>query len=545
VKRPLFYLSLFLVPFFAKADSYPINYSIELKHYAFEINLSDKTDEIRGIATLTIKTIKEGNKDLAIDLIQKTEGRNGRGMIVDSVMISGIPVHYTLDEDHIFIHLDQASPKGVEISLKISYHGIPREGLLIGKTQFGKRSFFSDNWPNKARSWLATLDHPYYKASSEFIVKAPSHYQVISNGLLVEETNIDSITKLTHWKQSLPVSCWLYNLGVADFAVQFYDTLMGKSLQTWVFPENREAGFYDFSEVTKKSVRFFSDYIGPYVYEKIANIQTASVAGGMEASSAIFYAQNLITGKRTVRLRNVVIHEFAHQWFGNSVTEKSWDEVWLSEGFATFFTLLFIENEYGKEEYRNGIIQSRNTIYQTAKKLPGFKIIDNRNPEKEEVTSAITYQKGAWTLHMLRNLLGEENFKKGIREYYRTYINGHATTGDFQEIMEKVSGKKLGAFFDQWLRHGENPELTGNWKWDSVKKTLKVHLEQIQSGDYVFNLPVEIGLKEKGKEELKIIKLNLKTKTLDQEIYLETQPVKVIFDPRIILLAQIKGNFEE
>jgi len=521
------------------ADHYPINYSIEVKHYRFEIRLSDKTDEIQASSSITVLVIKEGLTDLAIDLIQKTDERKGLGMILDSVKLDGKPISYQYSEDKVKIHLEKSPALGKEILIQIAYHGIPKEGLIIGKTQFGKRSFFSDNWPNKARNWLATFDHPYYKSTSEMIIKAPIHYQVISNGLLQEETNLDSLTKLTHWKQSVPVSNWLFDLGVADFAVQYYDTFEGKSLSTWVFPENKEAGFYDFPEATKKSVQFFSDYIGPYEYEKIANVQTASVAGGMEASSAIFYAQNLVTGKRSVRIRNVVIHELAHQWFGNSVTEKTWDDVWLSEGFATFFTLRYIENEYGKEEYIKGLLNAKRTIYQTAKKLPGFKIIEDKNPEIAEITSALTYQKGAWTLHMLRNLIGEENFHKGIRAYYAKYRNNHVSTQDFQDEMEKASGMKLGGFLDQWLRHPENPELKGSWAYDAQTKKLKIHLEQIQAGEWLFKFPLEIGVYQKGNPLPLILKMNIKDKSFDQSFSIPESPDKIEFDPRTLLLANI------
>jgi len=167
---------------------------------------------------------------------------------------------------------------------------------------------------------------------------------VVSNGLLLEESTIDKENKLTHWKQSVPVSSWLFVLGVAEFAVQYVGKFNGKDIQTWVYPRDREKGFTDFAEPTKQVLQFYSDYVGPYAYEKLANIQSPSVSGGMETSSAIFYGENMVTGKYEKRLRNVVIHEIAHQWFGNAVTESTWDDAWLSEGFATFFSMLFQEH---------------------------------------------------------------------------------------------------------------------------------------------------------------------------------------------------------
>jgi aminopeptidase N len=205
--------------------------------------------------------------------------------------------------------------------------------------------------------------------------------------------------------------------------VQHVDVFDHKSIQTWVYSKDRVAGFRDFETPTKDVLAFYSEYVGPFAYEKLANIQSPSVSGGMETSSAILYAENLVDGKQSDRLRNVVIHEIAHQWFGNAVTESTWDDAWLSEGFATYFTLLFQESEYGSDEYIAGLAKARKFVIDYTKKDSSFSIIDNRTAETGPVTSGITYQKGAWVLHMLRNRMGTENFKKGIQAYYKKYFN--------------------------------------------------------------------------------------------------------------------------
>jgi aminopeptidase N len=418
----------------------------------------------------------------------------------------------------------------------IKYHGIPSDGLRIGATKLGDRSFFNENWPNRGRHWLPLIDHPYDKATAEFIVKAPAHYKVISNGLLLEESDLGNNVKLTHWKQSVPVSSWLFVLGVADFAVKYVDQFKGKSIQTWVYSKNREAGFYDFEEPTKKVLEFYSAYVGPYAYEKLANIQTPSVNGGMETSSAIFYGEDLVNGKRDERIRNIVIHEIAHQWFGNAVTETTWDDAWLSEGFATFFTLLFIENEYGKEEYKKGIIKAKKTVFDLSLKLPDFSIVGNRTAEKEAVTNGLTYQKGAWILHMLRDFLGEKSFQKGIHAYYKKYYNSNTTTDEFRIEMEKASGKDLKLFFKQWLYQPINPTINAVWKYDPAAKKIVLQLTQSQSGDYLFNTPVEIGYYKLGATSPTILKMNL---TRQQEVFsfpLSAAPEKVELDPRNVLL---------
>ncbi|HEX3933569.1 MAG TPA: M1 family metallopeptidase, partial [Puia sp.] len=411
------------------ADKYPRDYSIDILHYSFDLTLSDKTDEIVGVASITVLFKKDSAQQLRLDFANSTAERKGKGMFVDSILLNGQELHYSHSKDELLIQLPKGSVRGCTLVFVVKYHGIPDDGLRIGPTKYGDRSFFSENWPNKTRHWLPCIDHPYDKATSEFVVKAPSHYKVISNGLLLEESNIDSATRLTHWRQSVPIACWLYVLGVADFAVQYVGQVDGRSIQTWVYPRDRDAGFYDLATPTKSVVDFFSDYIGPYAYEKVTNIQATS-HGGMETASAIFYTESLITGKRTEGLRNVVIHELAHQWFGNAVTESTWDDVWLSEGFATFFTLLYIEHSYGHDAYVKGLLNSKKMVYSYYDKDPLWSIVADRTAENGPVTSIITYQKGAWFLHMLRDSIGNEDFEAGIRSYYRDFMNSNATTGD-------------------------------------------------------------------------------------------------------------------
>jgi len=528
--------SLFLFPILSKADTYPINKKIDIKHYSFALTLSDSNDEIIGSTNITIQFKQAGVQNFRLDLINQSIERKGKGMLVDGVYLDKNSVSYTHQKDALIIDLPMPSTINQTLVFTIKYHGIPSDGLRIGATKFGDRSFFNENWPNRGRHWLPLIDHPYDKATSEFIVKAPAHYKVISNGLLLEESDLGDNVKLTHWKQSVPVSSWLFVLGVADFAVKYVDEFKGKSIQTWVYSKNREAGFYDFDEPTKKVLEFYSAFVGPYAYEKLANIQTPSVNGGMETSSAIFYGEDLVNGKRDERIRNIVIHEIAHQWFGNAITETTWDDAWLSEGFATFFTLLFIENEYGKEEYKKGISKAKKTVFDLSRKIPDFSIISNRTAENEPVTNGLTYQKGAWVLHMLRDLLGEKSFQKGIRAYYAKYFNSNTTTDEFRLEMEKASGKDLKLFFKQWLYQPINPTINATWKYNAAVKKLTLQLTQSQSGDFLFNVPVEVGYYKTGSTTPTILKMNL---SRQQEVFsfpAPSAPEKLELDPRNVLL---------
>jgi len=521
------------------ADKYPRNYSIDIVHYAFDLTLSDNTDEILGKATIQILFKTNDIRQVRLDLINKTEKRSGKGMVVESVTCNGIKVEFTHENDALFIKLAEPAEKNKTNSFMIQYKGIPADGLKIGPTKFGDRSFFCENWPNRARHWLPTVDHPYDKATSEFIVTAPTKYKVISNGLLQEESQINKDFKLTHWKQSVPVSCWLFVLGVAEFAVQYVNEFDGKSIQTWVLPKDREAGFNDFANPTKQVLQYYSDYVGPYVYEKLANVQTPSVNGGMETSSAIFYGENLVNGKADNRLRNVVIHEIAHQWFGNAVTESTWDDAWLSEGFATYFTLLFLENAYGHDEYIDGLKKARKTVLDFYKKDSTYSIVDDRTAENGPITNGLTYQKGAWVLHMLRERIGHDNFRKGIQSYYKKYMNANASTSDFIEEMEKASNENLKTFFNQWLYKPDVLRISGNWKYDSDTKQVILNLDQTQSSGFLFETPIEIQIYENGLSQPQNLKYNINAKNVQYKIPCSQKPSLILLDPRTALLANI------
>jgi len=515
-------------------DPYPKNPNIDILNYKFHLNLNDTTDIIHGSALITL-SIKESEPRVRLDLVSQDE--KGKGMRVHEVTFNGKEVAYTHRDNVLLIETGGVGYSSSD-NINVEYSGDPVTGLIIGPNMHGDRTFFSDNWPNKARNWLPLVDHPYDKSTAEFIVVAPSHYQVISNGLLVEETNLNRNFKKTHWKQSVPISCWLYALGVAEFAIDYVDYFEGKSIQTWVYKQDRDKGFYDFKIPTKHTLEFFSDYIGPFAYEKLANVQSNSVKGGMESATAIFYSDVSVTGDRSVRWRNVVIHEVAHQWFGNCVTEYDWDDVWLSEGFATYFTLMFREHAYGRDDFVNGLNDAKKLVYnhyQTDKK--SSIVHDNLKDMKDVLTYSLQYQKGAWVLHMLRNYLGEDNFREGIRTYYKKYYNSNTTTEEFKKEMEVVSGMDLDLFFDQWLYNGGNIVLDGDWRYDERKKRVEVNLNQIQDDGYIFKMPLELGIYYEDKNLFKIETLKLEKEKGRFYIATGSKPKNIKIDPFTKLLA--------
>lgn len=226
----------------------------------------------------------------------------------------------------------------------VKYRGVPGAGLHIAKNKFGDHTLLSWNWPTLARQWLPMIDHPSDKATSEFLVTAPAKYQVVANGLLQEELDLGDGLGMTHWKRSVPIASWLNNIGAAQFAARHFGTAAGVALQTWAFPRDRDNGIFTFEEPTRQAIEFFTSHIGPYPYEKLADVQVAVMGGAMEHASAIFFGERGVTNRPAFGL---LAHEISHQWFGDSVTEKDWNDAWLSEGFATYFASLASEFHAG------------------------------------------------------------------------------------------------------------------------------------------------------------------------------------------------------
>jgi aminopeptidase N len=519
------------------ADTYPRQPGVDVLDYSFRLALRDDTDVLEGETTVAFRVASDGLATLALDLVQPKAESPERGMAVSTVATpAGAPLRFEHAADRLTVFLDPPGRAGERRSVVVRYSGVPATGLLIAGNKHGERTFFSDNWPIKARHWLPTIDHPYDKATSEMTVTAPSHYQVVSNGLLVEETDTGDGRRVSRWRQSVPIAAWLNVLGVARFAVDHRPAWRGLPIETWVYRQDRDKGFARFAEPTAGVLDFLADRVGPYAYERLGNVQANGVRGGMESATSIFYGDDAVDDPGSVRWRNVIVHEIAHQWFGNAVTESDWDDVWLSEGFATYFTQLFVEHAYGRAEADAMRRASRDTIREFYDKNPDYRVVHDQLSDMTKVLSGPgTYQKGAWTLHMLRGLVGDAAFWTGIRSYYRDHRNGNASTADFRHVMEDASGQDLGWFFDQWLTRGGFLRLRGRWSYDARAKQLRLDVEQLQPGP-PFRVPLDVAIAVEGDEEPRHHRVETRSGRESLAIPLDAAPRTVTLDPYAYVL---------
>ena len=511
----------------AGKDGYKRNPFIDIIHYGFSISISDTNNIIYGHAEIDVN-FTGPVKTLEFDL--KNKGTEEKGMTVQNVTFDKGSLKWNHSGDRIMITLNDSVKAGSQGIFIIEYSGEPVDGLIISKNKYGDRTFFADNWPDRARNWIPCVDHPYDKATVDFIITSPDHYEVVGSGYLVEKSCMPKHTKLTHWREDVPLATKVMAVGVAPFATRLEGNVDGTPVWSWVFTENRKEGFHDYS-VGLKPLEFYSRLIGPYPYEKLANVQSKTIFGGLENASCIFYSENSVTGKGNAE--NLMAHEIAHQWFGNSVSENDWHHIWLSEGFATYLTAVYQEKTYGKEKFDEVMKSARNQVLGFSSGSPK-PVVDTTVTDLMKLLNPNSYQKGAWVLHMLRRELGDDLFWKGMRLYYESFRNKNALTNDLQKIMERVSKKDLGKFFNQWLFVAGQPDLKITTGPGEAKGNTDLIIEQTQ--DYLFSFDIELQIKDlNGSFIIKIpVSDRITIKTLNSRSILEIKA-----DPNINLLFRI------
>lgn len=521
MNRKLFAVTLFII--ISSKLLAQLNPAIDVQHYQFTIALNDSNDIIKGSAAISIKA-RENINYVWLDLVNKRS--DGKGMTVKSVTSNEKALKFSQDAQQLVIGDTMIS--GSEKTFTIVYEGVPADGLIISKNMFDHRTFFADNWPNRAHNWLPCNDHVADKASVEFIVTAPVHYQVVANGEQIEETHLANDLKLTHWKEEVPLSPKVMAIGVSDFAVNYAGNIDRIPVYSWVYPENKDSGFAHYVRA-KEIFSWYVEHVGEYAYKKLANVQSKTIFGGMENANTIFYFEKSVNDKR---LEELMAHEIAHQWFGNSATETDWPHIWLSEGFATYMAHLYHESKYGQDSFKQRMRLDRDTVIAFSKRRNTPVVDTTATNNLMQLLNRNSYQKGSWILHMLRREFGDTIFWKGIRTYYATYKESNAGTDDLRKIFEQVSHRNLQTFFKQWLYMPGQPKLDIVWKYNALKKTLAIKIEQEQNN--LFEFPMEIGIV--ANNEMRIEKIDVKDKTVIKEVFVTEKPSEIIADPNVSLL---------
>jgi aminopeptidase N len=418
--------------------------------------------------------------------------------------------------------------------------------LIARKDSAGRWTYFGDNWPNRARYWIPSVDHPSQKSTVSWAVTAPLGQTVIANGSLIENRTLRAVQPgrmLARWRESKPIPSYLMVIGVAplvkldlgETACGLAELLRCVPQSVYVAPEQKGILPGAFSRAGD-IVQFFASRVAPFPYEKLAHVQSETRFGGMENATAIFYADALF--RKAGVSEGLIAHETAHQWFGDAVTERNWPDLWLSEGFATYFAALWTQHAHGDSAFRAELEKQRSDILSDTSAVPKRPVIDTIETDLLALLNVNSYQKGGFVLHMLRTELGDSAFFAGIRDYYTRHKHGTAVTADLQVALERASGKNLRGFFDQWLRRPGYPEVTVAWTGGSNARGTSVSVTQSNRfGYFAFPLPVVL-VDRNGARRSFTIPVGASAMTRFDVDYPSADIARVIVDPNVTALVR-------
>ncbi|HSS19544.1 MAG TPA: M1 family metallopeptidase [Pyrinomonadaceae bacterium] len=504
-------------------------------NYNVSIVFNDKLSEITNATTeITILCLKDQLTQIDLDFGE---------LPIDSVMVNNKVAPYQRTSGHILVKLPTRVRKGSSFVVAVSYHGKPSLGLVLSKDKAGSPSAVGDNWPDRVHYWIPSLDHPSAKATVTFSITTPPREMVVANGKLIGVENSSSNSLRWTYKESVPIPPYCMIIAVGNF-LRFEPPAHDTTPLAYYVPTTDKNFALQGFATANPSLKFFSQTVAPYPYEKLALIVGATRFGGMENSSAIVFTSTLLDAKPTEALSptfkirsglvNVVAHEIAHQWFGDSVTESTWSDLWLSEGFADYFAGLFIQAHEGEPAFQQYMAEeaSRYFDYEQKKKSP---IYDTETEDLFKLLNANNYQKGAWVLHMLRSELGDEKFFHGVRDYYTAHQQATATSEDLRAALEKASKRSLKEFFASWVYGVGHPRYELSWKWNESTRKVNLVLRQLQTEAAFPNaVPVELTT-AKGKRRLI---LRPTGKVLIDDVDLEEAPTAVGIDPENTILKE-------
>ncbi len=480
--------------------------AIDVLDYRFELEVSDRSDEIEGRASILFRALQPVS-DVEFDLddapakgSSSGEGRPAAGMVVISVALvepaaaaaavapgSGRDLRFSQQDDRLLVALTREASVGEQRRVEVRYRGVPADGFTIGTNRHGERTFFADNWPDRAHHWLPVVDHPSDKALVAFVVTAPAHYQVVATGAFVAAVDLAGGRRRTEWRSRSPVATKVMAVGIARFVRHRQAIIGGVPVEAWVYPQDRELGLRAFAP-GPRVLGAFGRRLGDYPWAKLANVQTTTRWGGLENAGNVFYDENVVD--REAGIETLIAHEVAHQWFGDAVTESDWPHVWLSEGLATYLSFCYLEWTYGRERFLEQMEAARRRVLAYLEEAPESVVVPESVPDPRQLLSPNVYQKAAWVLHMLRREIGDGPFWQGMRTYYQRFRGRNASTADFAAVMEEVSGRSLGRFFEQWLLQPGVPELDIVWRFGPNASSVELTVRQ--KGATTYRLPLDI-----------------------------------------------------
>ncbi|WP_419801391.1 M1 family aminopeptidase [Mucilaginibacter sp.] len=495
---------------------------------------------------------------------------DAKGMDINQIAVvkngKNVPLKFSYDSLKLKINLDKKYTSAENYTVYLSYTAKPDQLKAVGSAAISDAKglyFINSDGADKTKpiqiwtqgetesssAWFPTIDKPDQKTLQEISMTVPSKYVTLSNGKLISQKPAGNGLRTDTWKMDKPNAPYLFMMAVGDFKI-YKDHYKDKEVNYYLEPKYAPFAKQIFG-FTPELIGFYSQKLGvDFPWNKYSQIVVRDyVSGAMENTTATLHGEYVQKTAREMLDDNysagesTIAHELFHQWFGDYVTTESWSNLTVNESFADFSETLWAEHRYGKDEGGAHIYENLQA-YLNSKDAQTKNLVRFHYVDKEDMFDVVTYQKGGCILNMLRNYLGEDAFFSGLNLYLRQNAFGNGEAQQLRLAFEKVSGKDLNWFFNQWYYGAGNPDLTINYHWDEAGKTQSVYLAQTQEGA-AFTLPMAVDIYAGGKMERHQVWMKGKSDTLTFKLPVKPNLVNVDGDKVIIAKKTDNKTTEE
>ncbi len=508
--------------------------TFDAQHYLIRTSFDRKNKTIFGDTTVSLKPLKSGFNSVELDAANLT---------FESVRLerNGDDLKFETRDDKVIIALGRNySPKDL-IKIRLKYSARPKKGVYFVNarsdrgTLVHEAQIWTQGEPEESRYWFPSYDFPDDKATTEQFLTVDKEETAISNGELIETLENADGTKTFHFKMKVPHSVYLTSFIVGKF-VKFTDSYKNIPLAVYLYP-GKENYYQQAFGNTKEMLRVFEELTGiAYPFNKYDQTIVAQFKlGGMENITATTLSDREIFFSDSNRLvvEDIISHEIAHSWFGNSVTCRNWAELWLNEGFATFMEAAFREKMYGRSDYLRKIAEDRDTYFAEEAQMSRKHGLFNQSARPDDsIFDAVTYQKGGAVVHTLRETVGDQVFWKAVNVYLNKHKFANVETTDLQKVFEDVSKKDLDWFFNQWVDGTGYPRIEVKYQYNPENKRLSLNVKQTQRVEDLtpsaFVLPMDVEISTQTGVEYQEIMITKRDETFS--IPLNAAPTNIVFD---------------